>query len=956
MSGRSAYVRKKITETNEFDAAVTRGRAHSSASSEDKTSLSDYNTYMRQVTGIGTTNGRLLKFSEPIREIEPLDLGSDHPSIASTKGNSVHSRRYAGQRPLDDFAYAHARRPNVQTEDISGIQRSGIRSAVDKKSEGVRRGLAKAFAFGKKNKNRDEEIDDDSRSQSSNNVRTLMGRYADEGYHNAPVDPFDMPRTAGSLHQQMLQLQEQQRMLQECYRQELPPQVSVNRQEDWILGHSASPPPSSKLPPIPPSSNAPHIKRWVGAGRPVQRWNKLRKDPELWDPNGDVLVFFGQKGRQPRPNPSFRLSSHIIEATESRYLIKLLREGSTEEDVNLPPSPIDATLGPYTHGHEAYRRREYGVDQLTPPVSEDASLVDSDGQISYEIYFPAPSNMNKADRLRFHLATRNVFALLYNASLVGLSLYQALVDLHAQLVTILPPDIDSVEQIISYLRARGIDDVRNDAEAAVSLLAWSEGPKVRWEEGWRESFVHSTGMYTSLEGCADFKNVTLITRALLERAYLETHLRVQAAEERLADFQFADMWPATLAKAASNPSKAAAERLQRFFSSHYTHVYGRWPPLPPARTEVSKGGLAGDAEDDIWLTRTVAYALQRDFAALYDYLVDRDIVWDGSETRPGRKWMLVSESGNKAFEADAPDLPMTDMLVEFDNKLRYPHIPHPYPLVPDSIPPNSSTQASGKAKDNKASATTSGGKVGSLERRVQLAYTMATNMLILGSDFHHADLIDAFSKFEKNDRVGDVDPSTARRGRWVLIYGILQTLASVSVDVPNMRYHDGVSYHLSPRLNGAKLPPWQAKGGGSGLSDEAAQELSHCWTVPRTWNTGNDGALTGCDENPIASCDGSGRQSFERRGSIIIGYNGSHGAASGGHNFSKAAPNKNLLAVRSNSVMSFHTSKNGQPAHSSARINAFRSALRDQAPTLDKAGADQPVVSAEGGGADTRRL
>src|SRR3569833_1451606 len=309
------------------------------------------------------------------------------------------------------------------------------------------------------------------------------------------------------------------------------------------------------------------------------------------------------------------------------------------------------------------------------------------------MYFPTPPNTTKTDQVRHHITTRNVFALLYHASLVGLSLYQALTDRHMRLETYMPPEADNIGTIINYLGARGIDDVRNDPEAAVSLVAWAERPEVRWEEGWRESFLRCAGMFGSLEACADFKNVTPITRALLERACLETQLRVQAAEERLADFAYGDMWPAAFATTASasgpvpaSAAKAAADRLQKFLVAHYTRVYGRWPPPPPPPSQpqphhdLSPGGDHHHllASDDMWLSRTVAQALQRDFAALYDFLVNRDIVWDGSEARAGRKWMLGSGSGNRAFDADSPDLPMTDMLVEFDNRLRYPHIPHPY--------------------------------------------------------------------------------------------------------------------------------------------------------------------------------------------------------------------------------------------------------------------------------------
>lgn len=475
-----------------------------------------------------------------------------------------------------------------------------------------------------------------------------------------------------------------------------------------------------------------------------------------------------------------------------------------------------------------------------------------------------------------------MFAVLCHVSLVGLSLHQTLCDLHARLDQYMPHGRnDNVLTLMSYISARGIDDVRNDPEAAVGLLAWSEDPKVRWEEAWRESFVHAAGLYGTgrgqavMDSCADFKGLSPITRALLERASLETQLRVQAAEERLASFDFADMWPAPLVTgsssgvALSSPAKETADRLQRFFVKHYRNVYGgRWPPAPAAHGNAPSRGT----DEAVWLTRTVTQALQKDFGALYDYLVNRDIIWDMSETRASRKWLMVSESGNKAFEADAPDLPITDILIEFDNRQRFPHIPHPYPLVPESVPaqlqsPTSALSPTGpggsgsmsflkrnRANTESENASQAGGahRPGALERRVQLAYTESTNIYLLGSDFSESELIKSFVKFEKTDRLGEVDPSLARRGRWVLIYGILQTLASVSVDAPGVRYREGVPYHLSPQLKGARIPPWSKKtgaskhavGGRGAQADyiEAAHELSHCWTAPGTWTTSNTSA------------------------------------------------------------------------------------------------------------------
>ncbi|OTB02726.1 hypothetical protein M426DRAFT_48220, partial [Hypoxylon sp. CI-4A] len=382
MSGRSAYVRKKITEPK----SEPRSQGNNHYPEQDDVSVEDYG--MPQGTGYGTTNARFLKLAEPAREAELTSFRNQIPSLSNTSSGSQSGGSESGKRdggsgsqhqgPMADYAYARARRPVLRTEDVSGIERSGFRSAVDKKSDEFRKGLTKAFSFGNKKK---KALD--IRPESSATVR---------GHRDA--DSFDMNEVP------IMQVQNPQHLVWDPEYQQM-----------------ISPPPSAKLPPIPQPSTTPPIKRWVGAGRPVQRWNKLRKDPELWDPNGDVLVFFGRKGQSPRPNPSFRLSSHIIEATESRFLITLLREGSTEDDyemrMHMPPSPIGAP--PMLRPHGSHQQLGYNLNrhgQPTPPVSEDTSLADADGQISYEMYFPTPPNLNKLEAHRHAITTRNVFALL----------------------------------------------------------------------------------------------------------------------------------------------------------------------------------------------------------------------------------------------------------------------------------------------------------------------------------------------------------------------------------------------------------------------------------------------------------------------------------------------------------------------------------------------------------------
>ncbi|KAH8682723.1 hypothetical protein BX600DRAFT_373462, partial [Xylariales sp. PMI_506] len=777
MSGRSAYVRKKITETKALEKnAATTGKSSNAPKSPDGL---DYNNVglgeYPSGTGYGTTNARFLKFSDPVQETGlNYQTGSVAMSTHSIESHSTGSDTGhgdgGGARPMDDFAYARVRKPVIKTEDVSGIERSGFRSAIDKRSDDVRRGLSKAFSFGKKSKKvegADFRPPTVAATHRPNELEYLDSEYAD------------------TMHS---------------------PISNAAQATKWDTDSNLPPPPSAKLPPLPPNAAlAVPIKRWTGAGRPVQRWNKLRKDPELWDPNGDVFVYLGRRDQSPRPQPSFRLSSHIIEATESRLLVQLLRESSTEEDIHLPLSPVGAPPMLSRHGLNQGRN-----NQLASSASGDA---DVDGQISYEIFFPTPPELTKLEALRYNITTRNVFALLYHASLVGLSLCQALTDLHTRLDVYMPPEADNVGTLLNYLSARGIDDPRNDPELSVSLLAWSEAPVVRWEEGWHEAFVHAAGMYSKLEQCADFKRITPITRALLERASLETQLRVQEAEKRLAEFSDDEIWPVG-GTVSRSPARAASDRLQQFFLAYFKDLYGQWPP-PASGAQNSDG-------EDVWLTRTMARRLQKDFGALYDYLVNRDIVWDESETRSSRKWMMISAGGNRAFEADTEGMPITDLLIEYDNHLRLPHIPHPFPLLPEPTP--------AKATEDRA-----------LERRMQLAYSEATNIYLLGSDFVQSDLVESFVKFEKSDHISTIDPSAARRGRWVLIYAVLQVLASVSVDSPRMRYKDDVSYHLSPQPKGVKIPPWKGASSAMTAPHEGFHELSHCWVVPQTWveNNGN---------------------------------------------------------------------------------------------------------------------
>lgn len=298
MSGRSAYVRKKITETKKGEGGPGPGSGRHQQDDFHEQPTPSFAPHGQQGSSFGPPPSRR-GFGESAREFDVISptgsQGSDGSEARRIEANAV--------RPLDGFAYARVRKPTIRPEDSSNISKSGVRSAYDKRSEDIRKGLSKAFGFGNK-KGKIVERATDDRPGSSMTVRPhnwnggMANEYGQSQYYPSQIYELAADSTKG------------------------PPTL---------------PPPTANLPPIP---SGPHIRRWIGTGRPVQHWNKLRKDPELWDPNGDVLIYLGSKGQTSKADPSFRLSSHVIEATDSRHLITMLREGVIDDTV-FPASRLD---------------------------------------------------------------------------------------------------------------------------------------------------------------------------------------------------------------------------------------------------------------------------------------------------------------------------------------------------------------------------------------------------------------------------------------------------------------------------------------------------------------------------------------------------------------------------------------------------------------------------------------
>jgi hypothetical protein len=444
--------------------------------------------------------------------------------------------------------------------------------------------------------------------------------------------------------------------------------------------------------------------------------------------HGSVLIYFKEEQvDEDRPVPSIRADLEVLQNSGSTWLSNALLYGQIDdndvddwalsESASSPSQPFSPNfpqpaqrrmLGPTSPGGRS--PPPFDIDQSHSIDSRTTSRAYHPSEASHrhytnspppfqqsfqrnpthEIWFTAPENIRtpKGQRLH-HVAIRNFLAMLHGKPIVGADVYDMLSTLQPQIHIMYDLDTDarsgmtarerSVQMITEYLGRYGIDDLRNNIRRALGLLAWAEQDTIKWRQGYLESFVHLAGVMTpEIEDHPDFKRLSVVTRRNLGLAAKTLQLRVMEAEEKLSNFDFSDLWEDTL-KTANSPVYQSYQSFRQFLIGHFTRIYGNWPPT----------------SDKTWLNRKVVNAMQEDFGSLYDYFVDRDVIWNPREERASRKWEMAHRK-NDNFSADLPELGMTDMLVTYDAKNGYAHIPHPYPLLPREVP------KTGKDKEKKS--------------------------------------------------------------------------------------------------------------------------------------------------------------------------------------------------------------------------------------------------------------
>lgn len=619
---------------------------------------------------------------------------------------------------------------------------------------------------------------------------------------------------------------------------------------------------------------------WDRGGQRPAPYQGFDFDSDLWLETGDCLVYFKDTTDESQSPLMLRLHVREIEKAESTFLSNLLRYGEIERD-NTPPGGVQSYNGfsPLTQSNLGYFSDREGSsgyesgedrtssasppiqrrpvknfsrsssDQIPPPpqrlgvlptppastiVSDEASMVSSrfyqrqEPDITHEIWLPTPSTIKSKHAARRHqLAMRNFFAIMYDRPIIGGDYFEMLTDLEYVMYTIYELDGPRqrgqiVRKMVHYITNRKLDNVSGDLKSALGLLAWCEKDSVRWQGGYLETFVHCVGMMVfpighrapseEVHETPEFRRLTAVTRHMLQDAETSMKLKVLSAEERLARFDFASMW-SEYSNAGNEDVKKSFVAFQGFLTSFYQLSFNAWPP----------------SNKSYWLQRAITRRLQEDFGALYEYIVDRNIVFDGVEERAGQKWEIRHRELNPNFDPDTPALPYTEMLLRFDMERNLHHLPSPYPLLP-TVSPSLTKAAKKKAFFGMKKDKT----VAQIDPKEQLqlgvAYREATNTLKLRTSFKGSDLIDRFVQYEKDAALG-VSPHDARLGRWMLLYCVLQTLSILSTDVQGLKYADVDKYLLNASLKGC--PPWKTDVRNRLV--DPRQEDSFVWQAVKRW-------------------------------------------------------------------------------------------------------------------------
>lgn len=447
------------------------------------------------------------------------------------------------------------------------------------------------------------------------------------------------------------------------------------------------------------------------------------------------------------------------------------------------------------------------------------------------------------------LLFRNLFAFLLGQALIATprspSLFSIFMDVASLLSRFEFSNFDGTNfgetattSFSNYCDELHLPDVRRSREKTIEAIVLGE--RLRFYPLYLEGFVHGVGKLDELKQLRSpkFGLIHPITQKRLERGFIDLDTRLRVLYSKLNDFDFPSVFSGAANSTTSVESKvvrfknwkASFSEFRRFTMQYYRQKYGSWPPK--ARSKKNHFEENG-------LNRQVLNDLYHDFTDLYDMLVDRTALTDRTADTAGE---TVETSDPHELMVRA----LRQVMSEYDRAT-----PPVQPPIPFDIPqfPSIKTLHS-KPMDAKKEA----------KRRTKKLKDTDVNAVLMGSytreGLRATPFIESFMQFERRLAHGKSlnDLIELRCGQWIFLYCVIQALPLLVVDVPDVKYTEGVEYFLcvAPRggapwiQNDSKTArSWFGVAGGAGVvslpSDvvvngvEGIYRRSHCWQVAEQW-------------------------------------------------------------------------------------------------------------------------
>ncbi|MCJ1247090.1 hypothetical protein MMC30_004301 [Trapelia coarctata] len=641
-----------------------------------------------------------------------------------------------------------------------------------------------------------------------------------------------------------------------------PTEGKLTKKRSWMPGRShnrseseASIGPSQQAWVVTPHGQEPYDISYLLKAQPV---------PDLWDASGNTLIhLFPQEAGL---GASFRLDSTLV--ASSRVLSNLIHGMPSRKSSQPLGDQDDQQTAQNLHPH--MRQASLDVPSLTALRSRSPSLGGHSDGIPEALVAMRNTNFNNEPVMDAHvylplgldpnrLATapsveeidkmaciRNLFAFLVGQILVGtpkqpslFSIFLKIADaLHRYEFSNLDGSTFGHEATVKfhdYTSDLRLDDVRTSREKTVEAIVLGEKMK-----SWRlynEGFVHGVGKWNEIVALdlPVFSMISPITRSRMEKASMDLFIRLKSMRFRLEEFEFPSLFAGIAASSTEGKHadfkawKASFVAMRKHVLSIYKTRYGAWPPNAKSKkNEFEESGL----------NRLLLREVYRDFADLYDMLVDRKSLTTRTADMPSHDTVLSPDPRINALRK---------LMSEFD--CSSPPVQPPVPLDIPQLPDLAHTRREFASLPEKKQAKERGKKL--KDDEINMALMQSYNR----ESVKVTPFLEAFIAFERSSARGKSmeEIFDLRIGQWIFLYTVLQSLPLVVTDAPGLKWTQGVEYFVCEVPKGS--PPWVREDTGrkkgyyrsadgnivslpSDIVDHGVEGIyrrSHCWQAAERW-------------------------------------------------------------------------------------------------------------------------